>query len=155
MRITAQSDYAIRAVFDLAYHAGGNSTRAEEVAARQGISTSFLEQIFWKLKQAGMIGSKRGPHGGYHLVRPAGEITVYDIVTAVEGPIELVFCVSREKDQNPCCGQQGACVARPLWQEIGDNISEILKDSTIEDLCRRAEKAGIPRAMDARLTFDI
>ncbi|TAL17970.1 Rrf2 family transcriptional regulator [bacterium] len=155
MRITARSDYAIRAVFDLAYHTGGGSATAEEVAGRQKISQRFLEQIFLKLRNSGVITSKRGPAGGYRLLKSPKEISLYDIIACVEGPIELVLCVSGEDEPESGCGMQGECVARFFWKEIGEKISSILKETSIEDLCLKAERKGLERASSARLTYEI
>ena len=84
---------------------------------------------------------------------------MYDIITCTEGPIELVFCVGEDEDGETCTGMQcnlkEECVASPLWKEMGDNIAKIFRDTTIQDLCKKAEKLGIERQLDARFMYYI
>ncbi len=155
MRITAQSDYAIRAIFDIAYHGGGLSSRVSEIAERQQISPRFLEQTFLKLRRAGLLGSKRGPRGGYYLLRDASEITLRDIITAVEGPIRLVSCVPNGGDDGEYCQLKSECPVRPLWQEVGDQVANVLRETSVLDLCHRAEQLKIPRQLNARFMYHI
>jgi Rrf2 family protein len=110
------------------------------------------------LKKVGVLGSKRGPKGGYYLLRDPKDITLYDIVTAAEGPIELVFCVGDDEEGENCgvtCDMKDNCPASPLWKEIGDQIAEIFRHTTIQDLCRKAEKLGVERKLDARFMYYI
>ena len=92
MKISTKSRYGLRAVFDIAYHSAGLSTQVKEISARQEISPRYIEQIFQKLKRAGIVKSIRGPAGGYYLARKPDEISVGDIVRATEGTIQLVHC---------------------------------------------------------------
>jgi Rrf2 family iron-sulfur cluster assembly transcriptional regulator len=157
MKLTTKSRYGVRAIFDIAYHAGGLPAQIKDISDRQRISPRYLEQIFQKLKKAGILGSKRGPKGGYYLLREPKDISLYEIITCTEGPIELVFCVGDDEAEDPefQCEMKGECVASPLWREIGDKIADIFRQTTIQDLCRRAETLGIERKLDARFMYYI
>ena len=157
MKLTTKSRYGVRAIFDIAYHAGGLPAQIKDISERQRISPRYLEQIFQKLKKAGILGSKRGPKGGYYLLREPKDIALYEIITCTEGPIELVFCVGDDEAEDPefQCEMKGECVASPLWKEIGDRIADIFRQTTILDLCRRAEALGIERKLDARFMYYI
>jgi len=159
MRLTTKSRYGVRAVFDLAYHAAGDPVQIKEIAERQRIGLRYLEQIFQQLKEAGIIGSKRGPAGGYFLLKSPNEITVYDVVTATEGPIELVFCVGEGEGEGACdapvCNLKEQCAASDLWQEVGERIAGVFRSTTIQDLCQQAEELGFERARASRLMYYI
>ncbi|GAB4257580.1 MAG: Rrf2 family transcriptional regulator [Deferrisomatales bacterium] len=159
MKLTTKSRYGVRAIFDIAYHAGGLPAQIKDISERQRISPRYLEQIFQKLKKAGILGSKRGPKGGYFLLKEPKDITLYEIITCTEGPIELVFCVGEDEEQGSCdvttCDMKDHCVASPLWKEIGERIADIFKDTTIQDLCQKAETLGIERQLDARFMYYI
>src|SRR5210317_1272756 len=122
MKLTTKSRYGVRAIFDIAYHAGGLPAQIKDISDRQRISPRYLEQIFQKLKKDNILGSKRGPKGGYFLTKEPKDITLYHIITATEGPIELVFCVSGEENCGPVCDMKSECVASPLWQDVGNKI---------------------------------
>ncbi len=93
MKLSTKSRYGVRAMFDMAYHAGTLPAQIKDISRRQNISPRYLEQIFQDLKKAGLLKSRRGPQGGYSLAKPAEEITVKDIVLAAEGELQLVNCV--------------------------------------------------------------
>jgi len=158
MRLSTKSRYGVRALFDIAYHSVGLPTQIKDISRRQVISPRYLEQIFQKLKKAGILGSKRGPKGGYYLLKDPKDITLYGIVTCTEGPIELVFCVSDTDGEEcgaPQCEMKDQCVASPLWKEIGDEIAGIFRSTTIQDLCKKAESLGLERQLDARFMYYI
>jgi Rrf2 family protein len=89
VKLSNKGRYAVRALFDIAFYNDGRPTQVKEIAERQGIPPRFLEQIFQDLKRANLVGSKRGPQGGYSLGRRAGEIRLGDVVRALEGPVVL------------------------------------------------------------------
>lgn len=156
MKLTTKSRYGVRAIFDIAYNAGGLPAQIKDISERQQISPRYLEQIFQKLKKDKVLGSKRGPRGGYYLLKDPKEITLYDIITATEGPIELVFCVS--DDEEGCgqiCDMKESCVASTLWKDLGNRIAEIFQKTTIQTLCDKAEEMGIERRLDARFMYYI
>jgi len=159
MKLTTKSRYGVRAIFDIAYHAGGLPAQIKDISERQRISPRYLEQIFQKLKKVGILGSKRGPKGGYYLLREPKDITLYEIITCTEGPIELVFCVGEDEENGACdvqvCDMKDHCVASPLWKDIGEQIAQIFRGTTIFDLCQKAETLGIERQLDARFMYYI
>ncbi|MDW7711298.1 MAG: RrF2 family transcriptional regulator [Deferrisomatales bacterium] len=159
MKLTTKSRYGVRAIFDIAYHTGGLPAQIKDISERQRISPRYLEQIFQRLKKAGILGSKRGPKGGYFLLKDPKDITIYEIITCTEGPIELVFCVGEDEEGGNCdvsmCDMKDQCVASPLWKELGDKIAAIFQETTIQDLCKKAERLGIDRKLDARFMYYI
>src|SRR5688572_9353063 len=89
VKLSNKGRYAVRALFDIAFFNAGRPTQVRDIAERQSIPPRFLEQIFQDLKRAGIVGSKRGPQGGYVLLRPAGEIPLGEVVAVIEGPVAL------------------------------------------------------------------
>lgn len=143
MRLSTKSLYGVRAVFDIAYNSGGFPVQVKDISRRQRISPRYLEQIFQRLKKAGVLGSRRGPHGGYYLVKKPADITVGDIVRATEGPPELVFCITTRRARR--CDLFERCVTRPIWEETGQMISKFLDSVSIQDLCKKGELLGIEK----------
>src|SRR3954454_18898456 len=103
VKLSNKGRYGVRALFDIAFHNDGKPTQIREIAERELIPARFLEQIFQDLKKAGLIGSKRGPRGGYHLTRPAAEIRIGDVIRALEGPIAVMV-----DDEEPPAGRASA-----------------------------------------------
>ena len=153
MRLSTKSRYGVRALFDIAYHSVGLPTQIKDISRRQQISPRYLEQIFQKLKKADILGSKRGPNGGYFLIKDPSDITLGDIVRATEGPFELVFCIS----DNPkkLCPQKDKCVATDMWKEMSFKIEDFFNSITILDLCSRAKEIGVDREYDHPYTYQI
>jgi Rrf2 family iron-sulfur cluster assembly transcriptional regulator len=141
VRLTLQVQYAICGVFDLAYNGQGEPVRIREIGARQGIPARYLEQIFQRLRRAGLVTSKRGPGGGYQLASPAAQITLRDVVEAVEGRLaESLAGTSR--------GTSARTPFRPdfLWPALGEGLAALLDATTLEALCRDAARAAVERA---------
>src|SRR5258708_37276434 len=90
MKLSTKARYGVRAVFDIAYHNNGGPTQARDIARRQEVPLRYLEQIFQELRRSHLVDAKRGPRGGYFLARPPEQITLGDVVRAVQGPIELL-----------------------------------------------------------------
>jgi Rrf2 family protein len=159
MKLTTTTRYGVRGIFDIAYHGGGVPAQMKHISGRQRVSPRYLEQIFMKLKRAGVVGAKRGPKGGYYLLKEPKDITIYDILECTEGPIELVFCVSENADGQSCgapvCDMKDQCVASPMWKEMGDEIADVFRRTTIQDLCNRAHAMGIERQRDVRFMYYI
>ena len=107
-----------------------------EVSRLQSISLAYLEQIVTSLREAGLVVSTRGAHGGYHLAREPQTITVGDVLRAVEGPIALVQCVS-EARQAERCERENVCLTRPIWEKVRDSIVTALDSTTLADLIER------------------
>ncbi|UCF32168.1 MAG: Rrf2 family transcriptional regulator [bacterium] len=153
MRLSTKSRYGVRALFDIAYHSVGLPTQIKDISRRQQISPRYLEQIFQKLKKAGLLGSKRGPSGGYFLLREPSEITLGDIIRATEGPFELVFCVS----ENPrkICPRKDDCVASEMWTDISRKLGDFFDSISIAQLCEQAREVGVEREYNHPYTYHI
>ncbi|MFJ3664885.1 RrF2 family transcriptional regulator [Streptomyces sp. NPDC090106] len=130
MRISARADYAVRAVLELAVRQGDGPVKAESVAAAQDIPHKFLEGILGDLRRAGVVDSRRGGNGGYRLARPAGEITVADVIRAVDGPIVSV----RGERPTGLSYTGSAEPLLPLWIALRANVRRILEGVTVADL---------------------
>ncbi|MBW2148678.1 MAG: RrF2 family transcriptional regulator [Deltaproteobacteria bacterium] len=135
LRLTTKSRFGLRAIFDIAYHSIGKPIQIQDISRRQGIPPRYLEQIFRNLTKVRIVGSKRGPQGGYFLLKNCDEITIKDIINAGEGPIEIVPCTS----SRGICHRDPNCTARFVWCETRDILSEFLESMTIADLCARAK----------------
>ncbi len=144
MKLSTQSRYGVRAIFDIALHSGELRTQVKDIAQRQKISPRYLEQIFQKLKKAGIVGGKRGPSGGYFLRKDPIEITVGEIIRVTEGDLTPVPCEGGRKS-NQACDRAGECVAQIIWKEAGNKLNEYFDSITIEQLCRMAQGMGLRR----------
>ncbi|GAB4520857.1 MAG: Rrf2 family transcriptional regulator [Haliangiales bacterium] len=159
MRLSTKTRYGVRAIFDIAYHGQDDpavAAQAKDIARREDIPLRYLEQIFQDLKRAGLVESKRGPRGGYYLKRGASEITLGDVVRALQGPIEEMFVVESGAagDGRAGCAPAGQrsqlvnsrTVTAALWSELADHVSSWFDGVTISDLIKRGEALGLPRA---------
>lgn len=144
MRVNTKIQYGVRAVFDMAFYSQGKPSSINEISRRQKISPNYLEQIFQRLKKADIIESRRGPGGGFVLKKPPSEITLGEIIRAVEGPIQLVFCVGEEKKKKRCI-LTDRCVTTFVWRELGERIAQFFDSITIAQLCQKGEALGIKR----------
>ncbi len=154
MRLSTQSRYGVRAIFDIAYHSEGLETQVKDISRRQEISPRYLEQIFQKLKRAGIVGSKRGPSGGYFLNKKPEDITIGEIIRVTEGGINPVLCVNPEDSSQPC-ERSGECVTQIIWDEAGKRLKEYFDSITIKDLCKLAGGMGIKKDLDKRFMYYI
>ena len=154
MRLSTQSRYGVRAIFDIAYNSEGLETQVKDISRRQGISQRYLEQIFQKLKKGGIVGSKRGPSGGYFLNKRPEDITVGEVIRITEGGINPVLCVNPEDSSQPC-EKVGECVTQVIWNEAGERLKEYFDSVTIRDLCIKAKEMGIKRDLDKRFMYYI
>src|SRR4030067_2775587 len=152
MRLSTQSRYGVRAIFDIAYHSEGLGTQVKDISRRQGISARYIEQIFQKLKRAGIIGSKRGPSGGYFLNKKPEEITIGGIIRVTEGNINPVLCIN-EEDSTKSCKKSGECVTEVIWNEAGNRLKEYFDSITIKDLCKKANEMGLKKELDKRFMY--
>lgn len=130
MRISAKADYAVRAVAELASAEGDRPIKAERVASAQGIPLNFLENILGELRHAGIVRSQRGAEGGFRLARPAEEMTVADVIRAVEGPLASVRGGPPEDAE-----YSGAAAELPtVWIAVRANLRRVVERVTIADL---------------------
>ena len=138
MRVSTRGDYASRALLSLALHADESGpTSVRDIAERTGLPQPYLEQIFQALKGAGLVRSKRGAGGGYTLARPAADIRLSEIVSAVDGPI--VLGDFGEPHQDGACDHEGQCVLLAIWTHAGEIMHDLLSNYTLDDIARTAE----------------
>ena len=137
MRVSTRGDYACRALLSLALHADEEGpTAVRDIAERTGLPQPYLEQILLALKGAGLVRSKRGVGGGYVLARAPDEISLSQIVSAVDGPIVAGdFGLPHE---NGACDHEGQCILLSVWAEVGDHMRSHLDSFTLADMVRRA-----------------
>jgi Rrf2 family iron-sulfur cluster assembly transcriptional regulator len=155
MRITTTSRYGVRALFDVAYHGGGQPTQIKDIARRQKISQRYLEQIFNRLLKAGLLKSRRGPRGGYLLAKDPSEITIGDIIKAAQGPIVPVKCLSEDYSDMDDCVIYDSCITRHVWRETQQLLINYYDSVTIADLCSLARKQGVSRELDHQYMYFI
>ncbi len=153
MKLSNKGRYAVRALFDIAFYNDGGPTQVKDIAEREGIPPRFLEQIFQDLKRAGIVGSKRGPQGGYSLARSAAEVRLGDVVRALEGPITL----SERSDRRtrPARGSDGERVTDAMFDDLSTRIEACFDEVTISDICARADRLGIKRPRGQRYVYVI
>lgn len=136
MKLSTKSRYALRAVIDLICHSEGNPVSVADICKRQGLSFDYVEKLFTKLRKAKLLKSIRGFQGGYIISKPPKEITVKDIIKAVEDSLNIVFCVDLAGEGKDNCPRSNNCLTRPLWKKINEKIDEIISSTTLEDLAK-------------------
>jgi Rrf2 family iron-sulfur cluster assembly transcriptional regulator len=137
VKVSTRGDYASRALLSLALNQGESlPTSVRDIAERTGLPQPYLEQILLALKGAGLVRSKRGVGGGYVLARPPGEITLGQIVSAVDGPI--VAGDFGRPHENGACAHEGQCVLLSVWSEVGEHMRQHLDSFTLADMVERA-----------------
>jgi len=143
VKVSTRGDYASRALLSLALHDDAQlPTSVRDIAERTGLPQPYLEQILLALKGAGLVRSKRGVGGGYVLARPPEEITLAQIVSAVDGPI--VAGDFGAPHENGACEHEGQCVLLSVWSEVGEHMREHLGSFTLADMVRRARGVVTP-----------
>lgn len=145
MRLTTKGRFAVTAMIDVALHGSDSPVTLAAVSERQKISLSYLEQLFGKLRRHGLVDSVRGPGGGYHLARPALEVSVADIITAVDEPIDATQCGGKEN-----CHDDRRCMTHELWAGLNAHILEFLRSVTLAELVRQNQ----PRTGDFAVLQD-
>ncbi|MBF0611727.1 MAG: Rrf2 family transcriptional regulator [Magnetococcales bacterium] len=130
MRLTTRGRYAVTAMLDLACHAHGNPISLADIAERQSISLSYLEQLFAKLRRNGLVQSVRGPGGGYILSLKPEAISVASIISAVDEPIQATACDT----SNGPCPRLSRCITHDLWQDLGKHIHHYLESVSLGGL---------------------
>ncbi len=136
MRLSTKGRYAVMAMADLAGNEGASKpVSLAEIAKRQEISLSYLEQLFAKLRRGGLVKSVRGPGGGYRLSRPSGEVRIADIILAVDEPITATRC--HPGSPMGCTGTATRCVTHDLWEELGRQIHVFLSGVSLADVVEK------------------
>jgi len=132
VRLTTKGRYAVTAMLDLAMHTGKGPTALADIARRQGISLSYLEQLFARLRRRGLVSSVRGPGGGYNLARDGAGIHIAEVIAAVDEHLDTTRCGGAGDCQNG-----GTCLTHDLWQDLSDRIYDYLSHVSLKDLMDR------------------
>lgn len=144
MILGTKARYAVMALVDLVKYCDGRPVTLADIASRQEISLAYLEQIFPKLKKAGLVKPIRGPGGGYLLARHASRTWILDIVEAVDESLKMTRCANNGKDG--CMASKAQCVTHALWAGLGNNIEEYLGSISLQDVCERKTAAKHDKA---------
>ncbi len=139
MKLSTKGRYGLRAVLDLAVHAEEEAVALSQIAERQGISMNYLEQLIAKLRRAGIVHSIRGAQGGYMLAIPAEEISVGDILRALEGDLHPVDC-SIVNSSDGTCSSSDSCVTKYVWKRISDSINDAVDGIKLSELVAESKK---------------
>ena len=137
MRLTTNGRYAVTAMLDVAIHHSDKPVRIAEIAERQGISQSYLEQLFANLKKNGLVCGRRGPGGGYQLGRKSKLITVANVIDAVNEKVDATRCGGLKN-----CTRSAPCLTHDLWEDLSTEIRGFLERITLESLVRKKTLAG-------------
>ncbi len=137
MKLTTKGRYAVTAMLDLAIHADSGPITLADVASRQHISLSYLEQLFARLRRQSLVSSVRGPGGGYMLGRDAREISVADVITAVDEHVDTTRCGGAHD-----CQRKRPCLTHDLWEDLSSRIYEYLGSISLQDLIKKCCKQG-------------
>ena len=145
MRISTRGEYGLRALIELGMEPD-KGLPLRDISQRQHISLDYLEQIVPALKAAGLVRSKRGATGGYQLARPAGEITIYEAMIALEGPFDPMMCLTESPEEDKLgCLASGSCAVQEVWQEMKTAVEVVLKKLTLGELVeRQRQRYGVP-----------
>jgi Rrf2 family cysteine metabolism transcriptional repressor len=125
MKISTKGQYGLSILIELAKHYGKGPISLKAIANAKQLSEAYLEQIISPIRNNGLVKSIRGPHGGYILAKPASEITAYEMITLLEGPIQIV-----ENDNDPDLGK------RELWNRMQSAVTKVLEETTLEDIAK-------------------
>ena len=155
MRISSKATYALRALFDITFHNQGRPTKVDAISTREEVPARFLEQIFQDLKEAEIVGSKRGPHGGYFLLKSPGSVTVGDVLRAVEGPIEHPCCFETDAEMRAGCALTSKCVTSAVWRDVTNGLDRVLDSVTLSDFADKGDALGVQRATNADFNYVI
>jgi len=149
MRLTTKGRFAVTAMVDVAMHATQSPVPLTEISTRQGISLSYLEQLFSKLRRRALVKSARGPGGGYRLAKPMDAVTVADIIIAVDEPIDATQCGGKEN-----CHDEQKCLTHDLWVRLNEQIFDFMRSVTLAELVEqhRAKQTRVVELHDQRMT---
>ncbi len=135
MRLTTKGRYAVTAMLDLAIHHDQGPITLADISQRQGISLSYLEQLFSKLRKNGLVDSARGPGGGYRLSRASSLITVAEVITAVDENVDATRCKGMKN-----CKEDHPCLTHELWTDLSQEIRNFLSSITLAQVVERRSK---------------
>ena len=135
MRLTSKGRYAVTAMLDVALHAEQGPVPLADISERQGISLSYLEQLFARLRKHGLVSSVRGPGGGYYLARPSAQISVADIVVAVDESVDATRCGGKAN-----CQDEKQCITHDLWMGLNEALYGYMAGVSLQQLVDNAAK---------------
>jgi len=145
MRLTTKGRFAVTAMVDLAMRQGRGPVTLAGISERQRISLSYLEQLFGKLRRAGVVSSVRGPGGGYNLAQPAQRVTVADLIVAVDEPLDATHCGGKEN-----CLDDKRCMTHDLWARLNEKMYDYLASVTLADLVAHQHGKQVAVLQDLR-----
>jgi len=140
MKLTSKGRYAVMAMADLAKNNAKKPINLTEISLRQGISLSFLEQLFLKLKKNNLVLSSRGPSGGYILSRDPDKIKLSSIISAVDEKIKTVKC--KKESKKGCNGKSVKCITHDLWEDLETHIHNFFEKNTLRDIVYKTSKGS-------------
>lgn len=146
MKLSTKGRYAVTAMMDLAIHDKIGPVTLAEISQCQGISLSYLEQLFAKLRKAGLVEGVRGPGGGYRLAKPSDQISIADIITAVDESMDVTRCRGRED-----CQEGERCLTHELWEDLSHRLYDFLNGITLAQFADRPEVREIAQRQDRDL----
>ncbi len=152
MMFSTKAEYGVRVMVELARRAGEDPIPLTEIAEHDGLPLAYLEHLVARLRKAGLVDSRRGSRGGYLLARPPGEITMAEVVEALEGSIAPIECISQSDDGSIVCARESAdpgqpahvCPTKLLWTRVRFSIVRTLQETTLSDLVLSPVPAGTP-----------
>ena len=147
MRLTTKGRFAVTAMIDLALRQGNGPVTLAGISQRQDISLSYLEQLFGKLRRHEIVESVRGPGGGYNLARRAEDVTVADIVIAVDEPLDATQCGGKENCHSGTNHQHGRCMTHDLWTTLNTKMVDYLDSVSLKDLVDQQKQKNIEQSV--------
>ncbi len=143
MKLTSKGRYAVTAMLDVTIHAVAGPVSLADISERQGISLSYLEQLFSRLRKEGLVTSVRGPGGGYRLGKCSAQIAVADVISAVNESVDATKCSGKGNCQG---GEQ--CLTHSLWQDLSQRIEEFLQNITLSELVAKRDVQTVSKRQD-------
>ena len=146
MVLSQRTQYAVRAVLELAKRSGAGPVKASKIASSQYIPLRFLENILGQLRQAGVVDSHRGKEGGYALARSASEISVGEVIRLIQGPLSAVECADVASGRD--CSLRAGCVLLPMWEKAHEAMMDVYDGTTFADLVEQERTAAACEVSD-------
>ncbi len=134
MKLSTKGRYAVTALADIALNGADTPVTLAEISERQDISLAYLEQLFVRLRRAGLVELVRGPGGGYKLARPAGELRIAEVMVAVDERLNAMGCDGRWEEGMGCGRSKEACLTHNLWEQLSAHVHVFLSQTTIADV---------------------
>lgn len=144
MRLTTKGRYAVTAMLDLALHKDNGPNTLADISRRQGISLAYLEQLFSRLRKNGLVQSARGPGGGYTLGREIADISIAEVIRAVDESVDATKCGGQKN-----CQGELRCLTHDLWEDLSDQISQYLDSISLDDLVQKQAVRQVSARQDA------